>query len=235
MTPDQTNETINKGNELFPVFLKLNLLHVVLIGGGNVGLEKLSAVLTNSPQARVTIVAKEVLQEVRDYASAFPQVTIKEQLFAADCLDMANIVIAATNNNSLNEQIRLAAHERNLLVNIADKPDLCDFYLGSIVRKGDLKIAISTNGKSPTTAKRLKEVLSEALPYELDATLQQMSALRNTLTGNFADKVKKLNEITSVLTEPGIEKEKKGRFDWIIWLALLIAMIFVMVLALKKL
>lgn len=231
MTPDQTNNTT--GNQLFPVFLKLNQLHVVLVGGGNVALEKLSAVLTNSPQTRVTVVAKEVLPEVRDYCSAFPQISIQEQAFADSCLNGANLVIAATNNNELNEQIKLAAHQRNLLVNIADKPDLCDFYLGSIVRKGDLKIAISTNGKSPTTAKRLKEVLSEALPYELDTTLQQMNVLRNTLTGNFAEKVKKLNEITSVLTEP--EQEEKQNFNWIIWVVLLAAMIFIMALAIKKL
>jgi siroheme synthase (precorrin-2 oxidase/ferrochelatase) len=64
------------------------------------------------------------------------------------------------------------------------------------VQKGDLKLAISTNGKSPTVAKRLKEVLNESLPAELDTTLQQMSELRNTLEGDFADKVKKLNNLT---------------------------------------
>ena len=194
-------------------------------------MEKISALLTNSPETRVTVVAKEVLPEVRDYCSAFPQVTIIKQPFADSCLDDANLVIAATADNELNAQIRQAAHRRNLLVNIADKPDLCDFYLGSIVRKGDLKIAISTNGKSPTTAKRLKEVLSEALPYELDTTLQHMNALRNTLTGNFAEKVKKLNEITSVLTQ----QEERQNFNWIIWVVLLAAMIFIMTLAIKKL
>jgi siroheme synthase-like protein len=87
------------------------------------------------------------------------------------------------------------------LINVADKPELCDFYLGSIVQKGNLKIAISTNGKSPTIAKRLKEVLNEGLPGELDTTLEQMSRLRNTLKGDFAEKVKTLNEITSVLID----------------------------------
>jgi len=87
------------------------------------------------------------------------------------------------------------------LVNIADKPALCDFYLGSIVQKGDLKLAISTNGKSPTVAKRLKEVLNESLPAEIDTTLQQIAELRKTLSGDFTDKVKKLNEVTAVLVD----------------------------------
>ena len=125
------------------------------------------------------------------------------------------MVIAATNNSELNKFVRQAAHDRKLLINVADKPDLCDFYLGSIVQKGDLKIAISTNGKSPTVAKRLKEVLNEALPAELDTTLQQMSALRNTLSGDFAFKVRKLNKVTSVLVEP--KAAQRRSFIWLIW------------------
>ncbi len=79
------------------------------------------------------------------------------------------------------------------------------------MQKGDLKIAISTNGKSPTVAKRLKQVLNEALPDEIDTTLQQMSQLRNSLSGDFAEKVKTLNEITAVLvTEKVIEEKSSG-------------------------
>jgi uncharacterized membrane protein YfcA len=108
---------------------------------------------------------------------------------------------------------------------VADKPELCDFYLGSIVKKGDLKLAISTNGKSPTVAKRLKEVLNESLPDELDATLQQMSALRETLSGDFADKVKQLNSVTSVLVEPKSVVIKN--FIWLIWSTIIISLAIV--------
>lgn len=106
---------------------------------------------------------------------------------------------------------------------MADKPELCDFYLGSIVQKGDLKIAISTNGKSPTIAKRLKEVLNEGLPAELDNTLQQMSHLRNSLNGDFAYKVKKLNEVTSILVEPKTLGRKN--FIWLIWSTLILSIV----------
>ncbi len=195
-------------NPLFPVFLKLNQLHTVLIGAGNVGLEKLTAILQNSPQAKVTVIALTVLQEVHVLAAQYNGVVIKQKSFMANDLDEANLVIAATNDATLNKYIHGTAHERRLLLNVADKPELCDFYLSSIVQKGDLKVAISTNGKSPTIAKRLKEVLNDALPGELDTTLQQMSQLRDLLNGDFAEKVKTLNEITAVLVN---KKGNKGK------------------------
>ncbi len=200
--PKENNSEKKAGNNLFPVFLKLNELHVVLIGAGNVGLEKLNTILNNSPLAAVTIIAKDILPEVYSLAVNFAQISILQKSFADTDLEDANIVIAATNNSELNKQIREAAHQRRLLINVADKPELCDFYLGSVVQKGDLKIGISTNGKSPTIAKRLKEVLNESLPAELDITLQQMNNLRNSLTGDFTDKVKKLNEVTAILVDP---------------------------------
>src|ERR1700744_4469631 len=210
-----------EGNQLFPVFLKLNNLHTVLIGAGNVGLEKLSALLGNSPQARVTVIAKVFLPEVHALVSEYPGVKIVQKAFVDTDLDDADIVVAATNDSELNAYIRDSAHERKLLVNVADKPDLCDFYLGSIVQKGDLKVAISTNGKSPTVAKRLKEVLNESLPAELDTTLQQMSELRNSLSGDFAYKVKKLNEVTSVLVDKKPTANKN--LIWIIWGTIVLA------------
>ena len=97
-------------------------------------------------------------------------------------------------------------------MNVADTPDQCDFYLGSIVQKGNLKIAISTNGKSPTMAKRMKEVLQQALPNELDDSITNLNTIRNKLNGSFETKVKRLNEITQVLIDDSVvEKETKWK------------------------
>jgi precorrin-2 dehydrogenase/sirohydrochlorin ferrochelatase len=85
------------------------------------------------------------------------------------------------------------------LVNIADTPELCDFYLGGIVTKGNLKIAISTNGKSPTAAKRIRQLLEEVLPDELDELLENLNSYRATLKGDFEYKVKAMNEVTEGL------------------------------------
>ncbi len=229
--PKNNNLPLNQdeqtqGNQLFPVFVKLNNLHTVLIGAGNVGLEKLAALLNNSPLARVTVISKTFLPQIHNLASEYAGVKISQKAFEESDLNEADMVIAATNNSGLNEQVRKAAHERKLLINVADKPELCDFYLGSIVKKGDLKIAISTNGKSPTVAKRLKEVLNESLPAELDTTLQQMSSLRNSLSGDFAYKVKRLNEVTSVLV-----KKKVGYVNGMAWYLWGAAIIGVAVLA----
>jgi uncharacterized protein len=211
------------GNPLFPVFLKLNDLHTVLIGAGNVGLEKLTAIVQNSPDAKVTVIALTILPEVYVLSAEYEGVNIVQKSFTDSDLNDTDVVIAATNNSELNSFIRQSAHDRKLLINVADKPELCDFYLGSIVQKGDLKIAISTNGKSPTIAKRLKEVLNEGLPDELDDTLQQMSALRNSLNGDFAYKVKKLNEVTSVLVAP--KTSEKKNLIWLIWGTILVSIL----------
>jgi siroheme synthase-like protein len=216
-----------EGNQLFPVFLKLNTLHTVLIGGGLVGLEKLTAMLANSTDARVTVVGITILPELSVFAASFSNVKIIQKEFEPRDLDEADLVVAATNNPDLNELIRIEAKKRKLLVNFADKPDLCDFYLGSIVKKGDLKIAISTNGKSPTVAKRLKEVLNDNLPVELNETLQNMQALRNTLNGDFASKVKKLNQVTSSLITKKKDTGMRRNFKWLLWGTILLSIAIV--------
>jgi len=193
------------GNPLFPVFLQLNELHVLLVGGGKVGLEKLTAMLENSPNTTVTLVAREIRTEVRAYVVGYPRVQLVERTFDDRDLDGVDLVVVASNNPELNEHIRQECRRRHLLINVADKPDLCDFYLGSIVKKGNLKLGISTNGKSPTIAKRIKELLNEALPEEIDETLTYMSQLRDLLKGDFNDKVKALNAHTaSLLSKEGI-------------------------------
>lgn len=219
------------------MFLKLNQLHTVIIGAGPVGLEKMTAVLNQSEQARITVIAEDICEEVKVLAARLPQIILLQKTYAGNDLEEADIVIAATNNDPLNEQIKRDAHALKLLVNVADKPDLCDFYLGSIVKKGHLKIAISTNGKSPTIAKRLKELFNDSLPAELDITLQQMSQFRNTLEGDFSSKVKKLNEVSAVLVKPvdsggnvipkpAIKEfvNRKSSFRWLIWLTIVLSL-----------
>ncbi|MCC8408019.1 TSUP family transporter [Mucilaginibacter sp. UR6-1] len=220
----------SKGNQLFPVFIKLNKLHTVVIGAGNVGLEKLTAVLKNSPHARVTVIARAILPEIHALAAEYSGVSVVNKSFAEYDLDNADLVIAATDDSDLNNYICQAAHDRKLLVNVADKPDLCDFYLSSIVQKGNLKIAISTNGKSPTVAKRIKEFLNREIPDEIDDTLQQMNELRDSLKGDFAYKVRQLNAATAVLVES--KKPKPGNrlfVRWLIWLTSIVCIIIALI------
>jgi siroheme synthase-like protein len=186
-------------NPLFPAFLKLENLRVLLVGGGNVGMEKLTAILRNSPETAVTVVSISMLAELRELAARHPRIRLVQRAYAEADLDAHDIVFAATDDPALHRVIKAAARQRRLLVNVADTPALCDFYLSSVVVKGQLKVAVSTNGKSPTVGKRLRAVLEETLPEELDEVLEQMTIIRNRLAGDFANKVKSLNAVTAEL------------------------------------
>lgn len=186
-----------KQNNLFPVFLKLDALHTLIVGGGHVGLEKLGAVLKNSPEANVTLVARNIQEPIKELARKHPRVTLYERNFKLWDLWDKDLVILATDNRQLHETIRTFARSRRLLINVADTPDLCDFYLGSVVTKGNLKIGVSTNGKSPTISKRIREYLEEALPDDTDELLNNMQRIRAQIKGDFGHKVKVLNEITT--------------------------------------
>lgn len=194
-------EQVKAKNELYPVFLKLEQLQILLVGAGNVGLEKLQSLLVNSPEASITIVAPVVKDELRVFIQAYSNCKLVERNFDETDLTGKELIVLATDDKNLHHHIYTLAKEQKILINVADTPELCDFYLGSIVQKGNLKIAISTNGKSPTVAKRIKEVLNDAMPDELDDVLENMHKVRSKLNGNFEYKVKKLNALTKVLVE----------------------------------
>jgi precorrin-2 dehydrogenase / sirohydrochlorin ferrochelatase len=188
-------------NHLFPVFFQLNRLHVLVVGGGNIGLEKTTALIDNCPNANVTVVATWFLPELQELAKHAPNVELIQKAFSCGDLFGKELAIAATNDKELNYYIWEKAKCSRVLINVADTPELCDFYLGSIVQKGNLKIAISTNGKSPTIAKRLKQVLQESLPDSLNEVLDKLHLIRDRLKGDFQEKVRQLNQLTEVLVK----------------------------------
>ena len=196
-----TKKITEKGNQLYPVFLKLHELNVLLVGAGNVGLEKLNSLLVNSPEAKITIVAPVIKEELRTMLAAHPLCKIIQRSFEQSDLLDKDLVILATDNSELHKEIKQMTKEKRILINVADTPDLCDFYLGSIVQKGNLKVAISTNGKSPTIAKRVKEIIAELIPEEIDELLNNLEQVRKKIDGSFEDKVKQLNELTKTLVE----------------------------------
>jgi siroheme synthase-like protein len=202
---------VKEANALFPIFLKLEQLSVLIVGGGNVALEKLTAVLTNSPLASVQLVGTVVSDEIKQLASEYSMVKLEERPFENSDVEGVDLVIIAINDTAVSEEIRNVAKKADKLVNAADKPELCDFYLSSVVQKGNVKIAISTNGKSPTIAKRLKEVLNGAIPAEIDEVADNLQVIRTRLNGNFAYKVKRLNQLTKSLVENENEEKERWR------------------------
>ena len=192
---------MSERNELYPVFLKLHQLKLLIVGAGDVGYEKLSFILKSSPRAQVRMVAPWVAPEIEQLLAGLAdhQVEITRRPFEKDDLNWPDLVIAATNIAELNREVQQAAKEKQKLVNVADTPALCDFYLGSIVTKGFLKVAVSTNGQSPTFAKRFRQLLEEVLPEDTSDLLENLKEIRDRLGGDFAHKVKELNRITASL------------------------------------
>src|SRR5690606_27441482 len=115
-------------NNLFPVFFKLESLQTLIVGGGHVGLEKLTAVLKNSPAANITLVARHIQDSIHELVKKYPQVKLMERNFKLWDLWDKDLVLLATDNRQLHESIRNFARSRRILINVADTPDLCDFY-----------------------------------------------------------------------------------------------------------
>lgn len=185
-------------NKLYPVFLKLERLNVLIIGAGKIGEEKLHFLLKSSPNARVTVVAHHVSDPVKQRARE-GQIQLLKGPYSRDLLYAFHLVIAATNDAELNRQISEDCRSLRILVNVADHPELCDFYLGGIVTKGPVKIAVSTNGESPVLAKRIRQILEQALPEEIEELALNLGVLRKHLDGDFATKVHALNALTKQL------------------------------------
>ncbi|WP_424003877.1 precorrin-2 dehydrogenase/sirohydrochlorin ferrochelatase family protein [Maribacter sp. IgM3_T14_3] len=185
-------------NELYPVFLKVSNLHILIVGGGNVALEKLTFLLKSSPKAQVEMVAPMFREETIALANKF-DIKMNVANFDVSYLKGKHIAIATTDNVPVNEQVYHHCRERQILVNVADNPPFCDFYMGGIVTKGNVKVAISTNGKSPTTAKRLRQFFEDVIPENIDDLVKNLNEFRKTIKGDFEEKVETLNEFTKGL------------------------------------
>jgi len=189
-------------NPLYPVFLRLDRLPMLIVGAGEVGHEKLSFILKSSPNAQIDIVAPWVSDPVQELISEFPdQINVMNREFAPDDVIDHDIIIAATNIPDVNKAVHQAAKEHKKIVNVADTPDLCDFYMCSIVTRGDVKVGISTNGKSPTFAKRMRQLLEEIMPTETNDLVNNLKVIRDRLKGDFEEKVKELNRLTKSLVD----------------------------------
>lgn len=185
-------------NNLYPIFLKTQQLNVLIVGGGFVALEKLTFLLKSSPDANVAMVAPFFRPETLEFIQG-KNITTIDGIYLKEYLNNKHIVIASTDDEAVNEQIYYDCRARNILVNVADNPPFCDFYMGGIVTKGNVKIAISTNGKSPTTAKRLRQFFEEVIPNDINQLVKNLNDFRKTIKGDFEKKVKVLNDLTENL------------------------------------
>ncbi|RSC92861.1 precorrin-2 dehydrogenase/sirohydrochlorin ferrochelatase family protein [Tenacibaculum singaporense] len=187
-------------NNLYPIFLKTKELEVLIVGGGFVAEEKLRFLLKSSPDAKVTMVAPFFREETVEVAQKV-EVNMIIDSYNDTYLQGKHLVIATTDVPEVNIQVYKDCRSQNKLVNVADNPPYCDFYMGGIVTKGNVKVAISTNGKSPTTAKRLRQFFEEVIPEDINQLVQNLNSYRKTIKGNFEQKVETLNKLTESLVK----------------------------------
>jgi uroporphyrin-III C-methyltransferase/precorrin-2 dehydrogenase/sirohydrochlorin ferrochelatase len=160
---------------LLPIFLKLEGRQVLLVGAGNVALEKIGSLLKTGLKLRV--IAPEARVEIRELAAEGKLEWIARPFQPSD-LDGNYVVIAATDSPEVNTTVYREAVERDIPCNSVDDIPNCDFFFGSVVSRGDLQIAISTAGESPAVAQRLRREIDEQLPPDLGSWLAQLGELR---------------------------------------------------------
>lgn len=187
-------------NELYPIFLKTHQLRILIVGGGYVALEKLTFLFKSSPNSVVTVLSPMLRPETKAFIHNH-DIDYVEGTYDKNFLSGFHMAIATTDQPTVNLQVYDDCRSLNILVNVADNPPLCDFYMGSIVTKGNLKVGISTNGKSPTFAKRFRQWLEAFLPEEIDEMLNKLYIYRGQLKGDFQHKLEAMNKATEKLIQ----------------------------------
>jgi precorrin-2 dehydrogenase/sirohydrochlorin ferrochelatase len=162
----------------YPVLIHLDGKKVIVVGGGTVAERKIETLLEYG--AAVQVVSRDLTPRLRKYSEE-GTIGFLGQEFNEDCLEEAFMVIAATDDPPLNHQVSEKAKEKGLLVNAVDQPSDCNFIVPSILRRGDLLIAVSTSGKSPALAKRVREALEERFGNEYESLLILMGRLREDI------------------------------------------------------
>jgi len=164
--------------QYYPVSLDVKNRKCLVVGGGGVGTRKVMTLLDCG--AKVTVVSPDVRESLLELADNGLIILEKRPYRETDLAGMF-LVIGTTDDEELNRKINMNAENLNMLCNIADRPEVCNFILPSIVNRGDLTISISTSGKSPALAKRLRIELEEQFGNEYAELLRLMGAIRKKL------------------------------------------------------
>ncbi len=162
----------------YPVHLDIQNRNCLVVGGGSVGTRKVVTLLDCG--ALVTVISPRVSDQLRDFAIS-GSIKLKKRPYQTGDLDGMFLVIGATDDEDLNRQISNDADQLNTLCNIADRPEVCNFILPSIVQRDDLVITISTSGQSPAMAKKLRKILESQFGEEYGVFLKLMGAIRKKL------------------------------------------------------
>jgi precorrin-2 dehydrogenase/sirohydrochlorin ferrochelatase len=194
--------------DLFPIFLKLTGRRCLVIGAGNLAESKIESL--RAAHADVTVIAPHARERILDLAAA-GELRYQQRCFepgdAADSEAHYFLVVTATNDPAVNRAVYHEAVAANVLCNAVDDPPFCDFYFPSVVRRGDLQIAISTAGASPALAQRLRKEINAQLPLDTGDWLTDLGNLRREVV-----QMEPLNEERKLLLHQLAQREVCG-FD----------------------
>jgi precorrin-2 dehydrogenase/sirohydrochlorin ferrochelatase len=180
----------------YPIFLELGGRRVVIVGGGTVAARKAEAVLKAG--ARLVIVAERIDETLKKLgkgttagSTSSPQAELIESKYSKEYLAEATLVIAATDNEKLNERIYKDCQELEILCNVVDSPKLCDFFVPAVVKRGDLQIAVGTEGQSPAYAGHIRKKLEGIFTEKHGEFLTEIEAIREKIIREVADPIER--------------------------------------------
>lgn len=187
---------------LFPMFLKLEGRRVLVVGAGKVGEAKIAGLLETG--ARIRVVAQEASASVHEWAQA-GTIELSLRAFTPADLDSVFLAVVATSSRALNERIYREAQLRNVLCNVVDVPDLCDFYYPAVVRRGDLQIAVSTAGQSPSLAQKIRLQLERQFGPAYATWVAQLGETRKLILASDLTRERKLDLLHSLASREAVE------------------------------
>ena len=197
-----------RSTRLFPMFLKLSARPCLVLGAGTIAESKIAGLLEAG--GRVRVVAPEATPQVRSWAQS-NSIEWHQRSFQPDDLTGMFLVVAATSSAELHQRIFEEATRRGVLCNIVDVPALCDFYYPAVVQRGALQIAISTAGKSPALAQRLRKQLEEQFGLEFEEWLAQLGEVRDRLQSSKLDPEERKRLLHEDASEEAFEAFRRKR------------------------
>jgi precorrin-2 dehydrogenase len=188
----------------YPLFLDLTGRKALVVGGGLVAERKVHSLLEAG--ALVTLVSPDVIPSLRTLEQAGSIRIVQRKFLGAD-LDGVYLVISATSDAAVQEEVARIARARNILVNTVDQPALCDFIVPAVVRRGDVVLAISTSGKSPALAAALRAKFDDIITGDTARAVQVLGKVRSEVHARFPDAEKRKEAFERIVNS--------GILDWI--------------------
>jgi precorrin-2 dehydrogenase/sirohydrochlorin ferrochelatase len=189
-------------SSLFPMFMKLEGKRCLVVGAGKVGEPKIGGLIDTG--ARVHVIALEANDAVNAWAAA-GKIALELRAFAAEDLDGTFLAVVATASRALNGSIYREAQGRGVLCNVVDDPEYCNFYYPAVVRRGDLQIAISTNGQSPSLSQKLRQQLERQFGPGYAQWVKELGETRRLVLASDLDPERKRELLRSLASREALK------------------------------